>query len=90
MRDCSKYCAARLKRPLYYVQSIKNGYVAGRSDPQKVLHSDTFHSSMKAWYFIDDVTEDRGPFTYVPGSHRLTWKRLKWEIPAQHCRPPVE
>jgi len=74
-----KYCAARLKRPLYYVQSIKNGFVTGNSDPQKVLHSDTFHSSMKAWYFIDDVDADRGPFTYVPGSHRLTWKRLKWE-----------
>ena len=74
-----KYCAARLKRPLYYVQSIKNGFVTGRSDPQKVLHSDTFHPTMKAWFFIDDVDTDRGPFTYVPGSQRLTWKRLKWE-----------
>ncbi len=74
-----KYCSARLKRPLYYVQSIKNGYVSGASDPQKVLHADTFHSTMKAWFFMDDVDADRGPFTYVPGSHRLTWKRLKWE-----------
>jgi hypothetical protein len=74
-----KYCAARLKRPLYYVQSIKNGYRQAKSDPQKVLHSDTFHPTMKAWFFLDDVGPDKGPFSYVPGSHRLTWARLKWE-----------
>ncbi len=74
-----KYCGSRLKRPLYYVQSIKNGYRQGRSDPQKVLHSDTFHPTMKAWFFLDDVGPDNGPFTYVPGSHRLTMARLKWE-----------
>jgi hypothetical protein len=74
-----KYCAARLKRPLYYIQSIKNGFVPGGPDPQKVLHADTFHPTMKAWYFIDAVTPDKGPFTYVPGSHRLSWARLKWE-----------
>jgi len=74
-----KYCAARLKRPLYYVQSIKNGFVEGGPDPQKVLHADTFHPTMKAWFFIDEVTPERGPFTYVPGSHRLTRARLRWE-----------
>ena len=80
-----KYCAARLKRPLYYIQSIKNGYVEGPPDPQKTLHSDTFHSTMKAWFFIDGVAPDGGPFTYVPGSHRLTWARLKWEY-ERSCR----
>ena len=75
-----KYCAARLKRPIHYVQSIKNGFEeGGGTDPQKLLHADTFHHTMKAWFFIDEVTPDKGPFTYVPGSHRLTWARLKWE-----------
>lgn len=80
-----KYCSARLKRPLYYVQSIKNGFIDGPPDPQKTLHSDTFHPTVKAWYFIDDVALDGGPFTYVPGSHRLTWARLKWEY-ERSCR----
>jgi hypothetical protein len=80
-----KYCSARLKRPLYYVQSIKNGYVEGPPDPQKTLHSDTFHPTMKAWFFIDGVPPDGGPFTYVPGSHRLTWARLGWEY-ERSCR----
>jgi len=80
-----KYCAACLKRPLYYIQSIKNGYVEGPPDPQKTLHSDTFHPTMKAWFFIDDVPTEGGPFTYVPGSHRLTWARLRWEYD-RSCR----
>jgi hypothetical protein len=40
---------------------------------------------MKAWFFIDDVDASRGPFTYVAGSHRLTWKRLKWEYRRSVC-----
>jgi len=90
VNDCAferllKYCAARLKRPLYYVQSVKNGYVEGPVDPQKTLHADTFHPTMKAWFFIDDVAMESGPFTYVPGSHRLTWRRARWEY-ERSCR----
>lgn len=70
---------ATYKRPLFYIQRIANQAVKGKVDPQKSLHSDTFHPTMKAWYFLDDVSLDKGPFNYVPGSHRLTLKRLKWE-----------
>ncbi|MNP39733.1 Phytanoyl-CoA dioxygenase (PhyH) [compost metagenome] len=48
-------------------------------DPQTRLHADTFHPTAKAWLFLDDVEEDQGPFSYVPGSHRLTPERLAWE-----------
>jgi len=34
---------------------------------------------MKSWYFLDDCNSDNGPFTYLPGSQRLTLARLKWE-----------
>lgn len=80
-----KHCSARLKRPLYYIQGIKNGYLDAPRDPQKTLHADTFHPTMKAWYFIDDVPADGGPFTFVPGSHRLTRARLRWEYD-RSCR----
>ena len=50
----------------------------GEKDPQTELHMDTFHSTAKAWYFLYDVPEDEGPFTYVAGSHRLTKRRLAW------------
>lgn len=73
------YVAGRLRVPGHWVQRIRAGILAGKPDPQTNLHADTFQPTMKAWLFLDDVSEDNGPFTYVPGSHRVTWKRLKYE-----------
>lgn len=72
------YCGAKASRSLFYVQRIRNGIGKGH-DPQKTLHSDTFHPTAKAWLFLEDVKEEQGPFNYVRGSSRLTWSRLKWE-----------
>ena len=74
-----RFTAARNTSPVYYLQCIRSNAIDGAQDPQRNLHSDTFHSTMKAWLFLDNVTDENGPFTYVPGSHRLTFKRLKWE-----------
>ena len=73
-----RYVASTGGEPLYYLQSIVTG-LDGPPDPQVEFHSDAFHPSMKAWLFLTDVAEDAGPLTYVPGSHRLTPSRLKWE-----------
>ena len=73
-----QYVASTGGEPLYYLQSIVTG-LDGPPDPQVEFHSDAFHPSMKAWLFLTDVAEDSGPLTYVPGSHRLTPERLKWE-----------
>jgi hypothetical protein len=73
-----QYVASTGGEPLYYLQSIVTG-LDGPPDPQVEFHSDAFHPSMKAWLFLTDVSEDSGPLTYVPGSHRLTPERLKWE-----------
>lgn len=48
-------------------------------DLQKDLHSDTFHFTVKLWYFLADVPPEAGPFHYVIGSHLSTPTRLKWE-----------
>lgn len=74
-----KFASSRNARPLFYFQKIKNGHVAGKPDPQKFLHSDAFHPSLKAWLFLEDVPEEKGPFTFVPGSHKLLGRRLAWE-----------
>jgi hypothetical protein len=74
-----RYAAARNAWPLHYIQSIRNRVREAPPDPQKVLHADTFHPTMKAWFFVEDVASEHGPFTFVPGSHRLTWARLRWE-----------
>ena len=77
--DPLKYAGAKAAIPLLYIQRIRNGHLAGKTDPQKTMHSDTFHPTMKAWLFLEDVATDDGPFTFVRGSHRLTRKRLAWE-----------
>ena len=73
------YVGARLKHPFCQVQVLERDFAANQSDPQKSVHADTFHPTLKGWFFLDDVDLEKGPFHYVPGSHRLTGKRLAWE-----------
>lgn len=79
LQNLLRFAAGKRVRPIAYIQTIKNRFVDGAKDPQKNLHSDTFHPTMKSWYFLDDVDGRNGPFTYVPGSQRLSLARLKWE-----------
>lgn len=65
--------------PLSYIQTILSNVHDAPPDPQTALHADTFHPTVKAWLFLADVAEDEGPFVYVPGSHRLTPARMRWE-----------
>jgi hypothetical protein len=74
-----RYVAASARRPHFYLQAVRNGAGDGAPDPQKALHSDTFQPSMKAWFFPEAVRAEDGPFNYVTGSHRLDWRRLRWE-----------
>lgn len=67
-----RYVASFDCEPLYYIQTILTHRVDAPPDPQLNLHADTFHPTMKAFYFLTDVHEEDGPFTYVDGSHRLT------------------
>ncbi|MEZ5537383.1 MAG: phytanoyl-CoA dioxygenase family protein [Thiolinea sp.] len=75
-----KYTNGHQRLPFFNIERINNGVQTGQnSDPQKNLHSDTFHPTMKFWLYLDDVDEHNGPFNFIPGSHKLTWNRLKWE-----------
>ena len=62
-----------------WIQSILRHACDGPPTRRPRLHADTFHPTVKAWLFLTDVAADAGPFTYVPGSHRLTPERLAWE-----------
>lgn len=78
-RKIMHYVSSFSVEPLYYVQTIIKQDNGAEEDPQTVLHADTFHPTMKAWLFLHDVGEDDGPFSYVPGSHKMTPERLAWE-----------
>ncbi len=78
-RALIRYVGSHDHEPVCYIQTILAGAVAGPPDPQTVLHADTFQPTVKAWLTLTDVAEDGGPFVYVPGSHRLTTPRRRWE-----------
>jgi len=73
------YVAGRTRVPYHWLQRITSQARKGPPDPQRQLHVDTFQPTMKAWLFLTDADEHNGPFTYVPGSHRLSLARLRWE-----------
>lgn len=74
-----KYVAACGLSPWMDFLRVVNVGGSRQGDPQKYFHSDTFHPTMKAWLFLEDVDSSKGPFEFVQGSNRLTWKRLMWE-----------
>jgi Phytanoyl-CoA dioxygenase (PhyH) len=78
-RGLIRYVGSRDAEPVVWIQSLSRHACDGPPDPQTFLHADTFHPTVKAWLFLTDVAADAGPFSYVPGSHRLTPQRLAWE-----------
>ena len=74
-----RYVGGRNSTPGVQLQGVLQHAHAGSRDPQTYLHADTFHPTVKAWFYLTDVAEDAGPLTYVAGSHRLTAARLRWE-----------
>ncbi|MBB3061877.1 phytanoyl-CoA dioxygenase family protein [Microbulbifer rhizosphaerae] len=75
-----RYCSSKNRPPLFYIENLCNhANVTPRPDPQRDMHADTFHPCVKGWLYIDPVDDSNGPYIYVPGSHCLTWRRLKWE-----------
>ena len=78
-RGLIRYAGSFDQEPLTYIQSILSHMRDAPPDPQTHFHADTFHPTVKAWLFLTDVAEDEGPFCYVPGSHRPTPERLRWE-----------
>jgi hypothetical protein len=74
-----RYVGTSNADPLVTLHTVFTPPDAPLNDPQTVLHSDTFHSTSKGWLFLRNVDEADGPFSYVPGFHRLTPGRIKWE-----------
>jgi hypothetical protein len=75
-----RYCSSKNRIPFFHLENIQQSdSEQGPRDSQKDLHSDTFHPCIKAWLYLDAADASNGPFEFVPGSQRLTWRRLRWE-----------
>ena len=62
-----------------YIQTVFGAAAGAGADPQTALHMDTFHPVMKAWLYLDDITDAVGPLLYAPGTHLRTPRREAWE-----------
>lgn len=62
-QSLARYIASFDVEPLLYLQSILSRRHDAAPDPQTNIHADTFHPSMKAWLFLEDVAADDGPLT---------------------------
>jgi len=92
--DLMRYVAGCGGEPLAHVQTVIAEPDPSRPDPQNTLHMDTFHSTAKAWLYLQDVGPEDGPLLYVPGSHRMTAERFAWERDlslraARHADPEI-
>ncbi|ACY17063.1 phytanoyl-CoA dioxygenase family protein [Haliangium ochraceum] len=78
-RLCASAIGMRSKPAQIWLYQTIQGDERGNPDQQKRLHRDTFQPAVKFWYFLGEVRSEDGPFSYVPGSHRLSRARLRWE-----------
>ena len=74
-----RYFASFDAEPVLFLHIVLTDPSLGAPDPQCAIHSDTFQPTAKCWFFMHEINEDDGPHTYVPGSHKMTDKRLAWE-----------
>ena len=79
-RGLLNYVGSFRRRPSLYVQTVFSQFAPeAEPDIQSFFHTDTFHPTVKAWFFLQDVEQDAAPFAYVPGSHRANRRKLAWE-----------
>ena len=79
-RGLINYVGSFRRRPSLYVQTVFSRFAPeAEPDIQSFFHTDTFHPTVKAWFFLQDVEQDAAPFAYVPGSHRANRRKLAWE-----------
>ena len=78
-RNLLHFVGSFRRRPHLYVQTVFSRHTDGPPDVQSFYHSDTFHPTVKAWFYLQDVADDEAPLAYVPGSHRATKRRMARE-----------
>lgn len=78
-RSLLTYVGSFRRKPHLYVQTVFSRHTDGPPDVQSFYHSDTFHPTVKAWFYLQDVGDDEAPLAYVPGSHRANRRRMAME-----------
>lgn len=61
------------------LEHLYNNGIEDIYDEDQVMHSDRIYPSAKAFYFVDDVKIENGPFFYVKNTTKIDINRLKSE-----------
>jgi phytanoyl-CoA dioxygenase PhyH len=69
----------------YYRMPFHSGllmyqYNTQSNDNTRYYHVDSFIKEAKSFMYLDDVDEGNGPFTYLRGSHRSHFTRIKKQV----------
>lgn len=61
-----------------YFHAVKkpNDSVEDKLDINLLMHSDTFHKTLKGFLYLEPLTIEDGPFEYIKSSNKLNKKRL--------------
>jgi hypothetical protein len=70
---------AYYRRPFYSGVLVFQHNLRSNSDTRE-YHVDIFGKEFKAFLYLDDVADDNGPFSYIRGSHRAHWTRLRRQL----------
>lgn len=78
-QDCNVFmsCLRKADCEAFTLLAIRNRHL----DQQDALlvqdrwHIDSFRKQLKIFLFLTDTTEASGPFEFLPGTHRFTFKR---------------
>jgi len=50
-----------------------------KNDQNSKWHTDSFHDTHKGWLYLTDVKKENGPFNYIVGSNKFSFRRMIWE-----------
>ena len=71
----------KVKIKNFLLENIKFGSTEHqKQDRNNLFHADVHFHSHKVFYYMNDVTEEHGPFTYLKKSHKNNFHRLLYEF----------
>jgi hypothetical protein len=68
---------SELKKNLEIIVKLEElkSKVNSAMDKSKSFHYDTYYNTFKGWFYLQDVTLEQGPLTYVDGTHKFSIRR---------------
>jgi len=84
--DVSFYLGVdNLSDVVLWLHGIEDDSESPIADINYIYHTDTYHHTVKGFLYVNPLREADGPFNYITGSNKLTFKRVWFEF-RNSCR----